>query len=66
MCCLAHIIAHSGRRVSNDIYNDIVLEEDDWIGTNVTILPGVTIHEDVIIAAGAVLAKDVQTNELWR
>ena len=31
-----------------------------WIGANVTILPGVTVGEHAIIAAGAVVTKDVE------
>lgn len=31
-----------------------------WIGANVTILPGVTVGEDAILAAGAVVTKDVE------
>jgi acetyltransferase-like isoleucine patch superfamily enzyme len=38
---------------------DIVIEGDNWIGMNVTILKGVTIGRGAIIAAGAVVAKDV-------
>lgn len=30
-----------------------------WIGANVTILPGVTVGEGAILAAGAVVTKDV-------
>ena len=30
-----------------------------WLGANVTILPGVTIGEGAIVAAGAVVTKDV-------
>ena len=33
-----------------------------WIGGNVTILPGVTIGNNVVIAAGAVVTKDVPDN----
>ena len=33
-----------------------------WLGANVTILPGVTIGDNAIVAAGAVVAKDVQPN----
>lgn len=38
---------------------DIVLEGDNWIGANVTILRGVTVGMGSIIAAGAVVTKDV-------
>ena len=33
-----------------------------WIGSNATILPGVTIGDGAIVAAGAVVAKDVPPN----
>lgn len=36
-----------------------VIEDDVWIGSNVVILPGVTIHRGSVIAAGAVVTKDV-------
>jgi acetyltransferase-like isoleucine patch superfamily enzyme len=38
----------------------IVVEDDAWIGADVTILPGVTIGEGTIVAAGAVVTDDVQ------
>ncbi len=38
----------------------IVIEDDVWIAANATILKGVRIHEGAVIAAGAVVNKDVQ------
>lgn len=40
----------------------IVIEENVWIGANVTVLPGVTIGRNAIIAAGAVVTKNVPAN----
>lgn len=37
----------------------IVVEENVWIGAGATILPGVTIGRDSVIAAGTVVAEDV-------
>jgi len=37
----------------------VTIEKNVWVGANVTILPGVTIGEDAVIAAGAVVTKDV-------
>lgn len=37
----------------------VVIEDDVWIGANVTILPGVTIAKGAIIGAGAVVTKNV-------
>ena len=40
----------------------IVIEDDVWIGANAVILPGVTIGKHVVVAAGAVVTKDVPDN----
>jgi maltose O-acetyltransferase len=37
----------------------ITIGDDVWIGANVTLLPGVTIGACAVIAAGAVVTKDV-------
>lgn len=38
---------------------DTIIESDVWIGMNAMIMPGVTIGEGAIVAAGSVVAKDV-------
>jgi acetyltransferase-like isoleucine patch superfamily enzyme len=38
---------------------DIIIENDVWIGANVTILDNVRISSGAIIAAGAIITKDV-------
>jgi acetyltransferase-like isoleucine patch superfamily enzyme len=38
------------------------IKKNVWIGVNVTILPGVTIGENAIVGAGAVVTKDVPDN----
>lgn len=38
---------------------DTIIESDAWIGMNAMIMPGVTIGEGAIVAAGSVVAKDV-------
>ena len=44
---------------------DIVFEGDNWIGANATILRGVTVGRGAIIAAGAVVTKDVTPYSVW-
>ncbi len=38
---------------------DVIIEKDVWIGCNVTLLAGVTVGRGSIIAAGALINKDV-------
>jgi len=38
---------------------DVVVEEDVWLGVNVTLLSGVTVGRGAIVAAGSVVTKDV-------
>jgi len=40
----------------------ISIGHDVWIGANATVVPGVTIGDGAIIAAGAVVTKDVPPN----
>ena len=40
----------------------IVLGKNVWVGSNATILQGVTIGDNAVVAAGAVVAKDVAAN----
>ncbi len=40
----------------------IVIKRNAWIGVGVTVLAGVTIGENSVVAAGAVVTKDVPAN----
>ena len=41
---------------------EVVVERNAWIGAGATILPGVTIGENSVVAAGAVVTNDVPPN----
>ncbi len=42
----------------------IHIKKGVWIGAGATILPGVTIGENAVVAAGAVVSKDVPANTI--
>jgi acetyltransferase-like isoleucine patch superfamily enzyme len=44
------------------ITKPIVIKRKAWVGAGATILPGVTIGENAVIGAGAVVSKDVPAN----
>ena len=44
------------------ITKPILIKQNAWIGAGATILPGVTIGENSVVAAGAVVSKDVPDN----
>ena len=67
------IVAANAQLISNnhDFYDHAVLtckpvhlKHNCWIGAGATILPGVTIGENAVVAAGAVVTKDVEDNTI--
>lgn len=46
------------------ISKPILIKRNAWIGANATILPGVTIGENAVVAAGAVVSRDVPDNSI--
>lgn len=55
----------TGFNVANSVDFDYInksmtIEDFVWIGFNATILPGVTIGRGAIVAAGAVVTRNVQ------
>lgn len=48
-----------------DLFGRIRIGNNVHIGLNAVILPGVSIGDDCIIAAGAIVTKDVPSGEIW-
>lgn len=59
-----HNIGESGV-AKGFVVADVNIDDNVWIGANATILKGVHIGKGAVIAAGAVVNKDVPTYELW-
>lgn len=70
---LSYIITENHRTQRNDVSYaqqgyvgaDVIIGKNVWIGCHVTILPGVTIADNAIIGAGAVVTKPVPAGETW-
>ncbi|UQZ88457.1 acetyltransferase [Deltaproteobacteria bacterium Smac51] len=61
---VGHPLTPKGRREKLSRTAPVTIGNDVWIGGNCTILPGVTIGNNVIVAAGAVVTHDVPDNSL--
>ena len=61
---LNHNFADTNKRIDEQgiTTKTVCIGDDVWIGTNAVILPGVTIGSHVVVAAGAVVTKDVPDN----
>ena len=46
------------------LLGSILIKRNAWIGAGATILPGVTIGENAVVAAGAVVNRDVPANTI--
>lgn len=58
---LNHNFSETGKRIDEQGVSTtpVVIGDDVWIGTNAVVLPGVTIGSRCVVAAGAVVTKDV-------
>ncbi len=63
---LNHIFKDSSRRIDEQGVSTkpVVIGDDVWIGTNAVILPGVTIGSHCVVAAGAIVTKDIPDHTL--
>ena len=59
-----HEIGNQPRRAGERMTKPVVIGNGTWLGARCTILPGVTVGEGAIVAAGAVVTKDVESNTL--
>ena len=63
---LNHNFENSKKRIDEQGVSTsaVVIEDDIWIGANAVVLPGVTIGHHSVVAAGAVVTKDVPPHSL--
>lgn len=63
---LNHNFSDTNKRIDEQgvSTNQVTIEDDVWVGANAVILPGVTIGEHCVVAAGAVVTKDVPPHSL--
>lgn len=63
---LNHNFSDAEKRIDEQGVNTtpVVIEDDIWIGANAVILPGVTIGQHSVVAAGAIVTKDVPPHSL--
>lgn len=48
-----------------NVFGKIIVKDNVFLGSNSTILPGVTINENVIVAAGSVVTKDLESDSVY-
>ena len=59
-----HEIGGPGQRCGPRVYAPVAIEDGCWIGAHATVLPGVTIGSGSVVAAGAVVVRDVPPHSL--
>lgn len=66
--CVCEASANNGEEINSYAYvteqasakGNIIIEDEAWLGANVTILPGITIGRCSIVGAGSVVTKNVE------
>ena len=61
-----HVIPPVGDRIFESGHDaaPVTIGSDVWIGANCVVLPGVTVGDGAVIAAGAVVTRDVPENAI--
>lgn len=60
----AHPLDYASRNEGLEQASPIVIEDNVWIGAHVAVMPGVTIGEGSVIAAGSTVTRDIPANSL--
>lgn len=64
-CTTNHQIESEEKRAGKVIRGKITIGNGSWIGTRATILPGVSIGEGCVIAAGSLVNNNCEPNTLY-
>lgn len=64
-CGTSHHIGGHQQRAGQIVFLPIHIENGCWIGARSVILPGVTVGEGSIIAAGSVVTKDCERDSIY-
>ena len=59
---VTHSLDRDERATEVEYGKPIVVGNHVWIGANATVLPGVTIGDNAVIGAGAVVSRDIPAN----
>lgn len=59
-----HPLDYEKRNKGLEMALPITIGNNVWIGANVSIMPGVTIGDGCVIAAGSIVTKDIKANSL--
>ena len=59
-------VADKAARKGGVVPKPILIKSGTWVGSNVTLLPGIEIGEKSVVAANAVVTKNVEKNSIYR
>ncbi|MET4695544.1 DapH/DapD/GlmU-related protein [Endozoicomonas lisbonensis] len=59
LCTAGHPLDTKTRNSGEEFAKPVTIGNDVWIGANVLVLPGVTIHDGAVVGGGSVVTKDV-------
>lgn len=65
LLCPTHELGPPRQRAGRSVYRSIHIHSGCWIGAKVMVLPGVTIEEGVVVAAGSVVTQNCIANHLY-
>ncbi len=64
-CVILTHFVHQKKTHREWSYGNVIIGDNVFLGANVVICQPVTIGNNSLIAAGAVVTKDIPSNEIW-
>ena len=61
---VTHNLKKAGMELHNDVFERIILEAGVFIGAGAVIAPGIEIGVDTVVAAGAVVTRDIGARKI--
>jgi acetyltransferase-like isoleucine patch superfamily enzyme len=61
-----HVISSPARtQAGYEKCGEVIIEDNVWLGMNVSVLPGIRIGNNSIVGAGSVVTKNIPPNQIW-
>lgn len=63
---VTHPLGEDGMEYRDDVFKQISVGDGSFIGAGATVLPGIELGEDCVVAANSTVTEDVPEKHIWK